>query len=418
MRLPGAQPITAKEGVRSVPQGRRELGIALLLAACFGTVMLDRMAQLYLGPYLVRQLRLSPSEIGLLAGAVSICWAVSTFVFGILSDHIGRKRLIVPAMVGFSLLSWCSGFARDFGELLIVRALLGLAEGPCWSVIMALMEESSSPARRGRNIGIVVCAGPLIGAAIGPILTIQVAEHLGWRGAFFAAGIPGLLLAAAVAVYVPEPRRANSSGKKWSLGDVMQVVRIPAMWLCFFAALFLTVWVFAFNTFAPLYLTETLHIPGAEMGAILGASGLGGFLYCLLWPALSDRVGRRPAILTAGLIAVMLPLLFIAPHVLDLHVTGAVLAGGALLTTSGPAIAALIMIVVPVEIAPRSLAATAIGFVAIGGDAVGATLGPIAGGYLSQHLGLAAPLGLAAASAAGIVLIGFFLRETHITGIK
>jgi hypothetical protein len=114
----------------------------------------------------------------------------------------------------------------------------------------------------------------------------------------------------------------------------------------------------------------------------------------------------------------MLPLLFIAPHVLDLHVTGAVLAGGALLTTSGPAIAALIMIVVPVEIAPRSLAATAIGFVAIGGDAVGATLGPIAGGYLSQHLGLAAPLGLAAASAAGIVLIGFFLRETHITGIK
>ncbi len=281
---------------------------------------------------------------------------------------------------------------------------------------MALMEESSGAARRGRNIGIVVCAGPLIGSAIGPIFATQVAEHFGWRGAFFAAGIPGLLLAIIVAAVVPEPRRERPSSAGWSLGDMAAIVRLPAIWLCFVAALLLTIWVFAFNTFVPLYLTEMLRISAAAMGMILGASGLGGFLYCLFWPALSDRVGRRPAILTAGGVAVLLPLIFLAPHVLTLNVPGTVLAAGALLTTSGPALAALTMIVVPVEVAPRSLAATAVGFVSIGGDALGATVGPIVGGYLSEHLGLAAPLGLATASAVGIILIGLNLRETRPSG--
>jgi MFS family permease len=84
-----------------------EIGVALILAACFGTVMLDRMEQLFLGPDLERGLHLSPSQIGLLAGAVSVCWALSTFVFGMVSDRVGRKRVLVPAMVVFSC---CHGY--------------------------------------------------------------------------------------------------------------------------------------------------------------------------------------------------------------------------------------------------------------------------------------------------------------------
>jgi predicted MFS family arabinose efflux permease len=386
-----------------------ELRTAVLLALCFGTVMLDRMAPLFLGPYLVAGLGLRPSQIGLLAGVLAVCWAASTFVFGMVSDRVGRKRVLIPSMILFSLLSWVSGLARNFEELLVIRALLGIAEGPCWSVIMALMEESSSPARRGRNIGIVVCAGALVGSAIGPIFATQIAAAFGWQAAFFAAGAPGLILAAVVAFLIPEPARVRAEPGV-ALKAFRALMGMRDMWLCFGAALLLTVWVFGFNAFAPLFLTQVRHMSGTTAGFILSASGLGGFFYCLIWPGLSDLTGRRPAIIIAALIAIALPTVFLAP------VVGAnawLLAAVAFLTTSGTAVAALIMVVLPVELAPRALAATAIGFVSIGGEALGATLGPIVGGYLSERYGLGAPLVMAAGAAALIAVIGLVLRETH-----
>lgn len=106
----------------------------------------------------------------------------------------------------------------------------------------------------------------------------------------------------------------------------------------------------------------------------------------------------------------MLPTVFLTPIAAG---NAPLMATIAFLTTSGTAVAALVMIVVPVELAPRALAATAIGFVSIGGEAIGATLGPITGGYLSERYGLAAPLMMAAVAAALIALIGLALRETR-----
>lgn len=384
-----------------------ETTVALILAGCFGTVMLDRMEQLFLGPDLERSLHLSPSQIGLLAGAVSVCWAISTFIFGMVSDRVGRKRVLVPAMVVFSLLSWVSGMARNFEEMLLIRALLGLAEGPCWSVIMATMEDLSTPERRGRNVGIVVCAGSLVGSAIGPVFATQIAAHFGWPAAFFAAGVPGLILAAVVARHVPEPARQPHAPRA-GLAAARAVLASRDMWLCFVAALMLTVWIFAFNAFAPLFMSQTKGFSGTQIGWILGASGLGGFLYCVTWPALSDRIGRRPALLTAAAIATLLPLLFLVPGI-----EAGLLIPAGMLTSAGPAIAALAMVLVPMELAPVGQTATAVGFVSIGGDALGAALGPIVGGYLVERFDLTAPLWLAAGAGLAIILASLFLRETR-----
>ena len=84
-----------------------------------------------------------------------------------------------------------------------------------------------------------------------------------------------------------------------------------------------------------------------------------------------------------------------------------------MLTSAGPAIAALAMVLVPMELARNGQTATAVGFVSIGGDALGATLGPVAGGYLVERFDLTAPLWLAAAAGLAIILACLFLRETR-----
>jgi predicted MFS family arabinose efflux permease len=122
---------------------RNETLTVVVLFMTWGVVFLDRMAVLYLAPYIAPDLHLNGAQIGARAGIMAVCWAASALTFGALSDRLGRKTVLVPMVVLFSLLSALSGLARSFEQLLLARALLGFAEGPCWSVTMALVEESS-----------------------------------------------------------------------------------------------------------------------------------------------------------------------------------------------------------------------------------------------------------------------------------
>jgi MFS family permease len=189
----------------------------LILFFTWGTVFLDRMSQLYLAPYFAPEFHLSDQQIGFLASVVSITWALSALFFGALSDRFGRRPVLIPAVFIFSALSWLSGIAHSFEQLLVIRALMGVAEGPCWSVINAINEESSPPTRRGRNVGLVVSAAALVGLCAAPILTTQVASRLGWRWGFFVAGVPGILMGLLIWKFVKEPERHRGVG---SLGRV------------------------------------------------------------------------------------------------------------------------------------------------------------------------------------------------------
>jgi MFS family permease len=142
---------------------RYENQLVLILFFTWGTVFLDRMSQLYLAPYFAPEFHLTTEQIGFLAAVVSVTWALSGLFFGALSDRFGRRIVLIPGVILFSALSWLSGIAHSFEQLLLIRALMGVAEGPCWAVINAITEESSPPSRRGRNVGFVVSAGALVG---------------------------------------------------------------------------------------------------------------------------------------------------------------------------------------------------------------------------------------------------------------
>src|SRR5260370_12143085 len=75
----------------------------------------------------------------------------------------------------------------------------------------AMIEESSHPSRRGRNIGIVVSATALVGLAVAPVLTTQVAARWGWRWAFFVSGVPGFLLGLLFWKFVRDPHNKHAS---------------------------------------------------------------------------------------------------------------------------------------------------------------------------------------------------------------
>lgn len=392
-------------------QSRRyENTLVAILFFTWGTVFLDRMSALYLAPYFAPEFQLSHQQIGTVASVLAITWAASTFIFGALSDRVGRKPLLIPAVLVFSLLSWASGLVQNFHQLLLVRALMGAAGGPAWSIMTALIEESSPPTRRGRNIGLVVSAGALVGLAAAPVLTTQVAARWGWRSAFFTAGIPGLVVGLLLWKFVKEPA-AETSGThdKPSLSEYVSILRYRNIRLACLGAIGFMSWLFAVNVFAPLYITEVAHEPPTTAGFLLGASGLGSFFLGFLLPSLSDRWGRKPVLLLMAAMSAVVPLAFLSPV---LYVYPLVLAFIVFVANSGQGIAGVVLVLVPTESVPHQFRATSIGLATLTGEVMGATVAPILAGALAQRYGLAVTMWLAASGSALLFFVALFLQET------
>jgi MFS family permease len=387
---------------------RYENTLIAILFFTWGTVFLDRMSQMYLAPYFAPEFHLNPEQIGTLASVLAITWAASTFLFGALSDRVGRKAVLVPAVFIFSILSCLSATTRNFNQLLIVRALMGFAEGPTWSIITALIEESSPTSRRGRNTGLVVSAAALVGLAAAPILTTQVAAHWGWRPAFLVAGVPGLIAGVLIWNLVREPERVTVKQGP-SLVEYVAILRYRNVWLCCIGAAGFMSWLFALNVFAPLYITEVAHQTATMAGFLMGASGFGSFFLGFLLPSLSDRIGRKPVLLLMATMSAMVPLAFLCPV---LFRTSLLLAGIVLATNTGQGMASLIMVLVPTESVPAQFRATSIGLVTLVGEISGATAAPILAGVLAEKYGLALTMWLATGGSAIVFMVALLLRET------
>jgi MFS family permease len=389
---------------------RYENTLIAILFCTWGTVFLDRMSQLYLAPYFAPEFHLSHEQVGSLASVLAITWAASTFVFGALSDRIGRKPVLIPAVFAFSILSWMSGLAHSFSQLLFMRALMGLAEGPTWSIMTALIEESSPPTRRGQNIGLVVSAAALVGLAVAPVLTTQVAARWGWRAAFFVAGIPGLLMGLLLWKFVKEPAtEAGAARETPAFSEYISILRYRNIRLCCLGAAGFMSWLFAVNVFAPLYITEVAHEPPTTAGFLLGASGLGSFFLAFLLPALSDRWGRKPVLLLMAALSAVVPLAFLVPV---LYVHPMLLALIVFAANCGQAIASIVLVLVPTESVPAQFRATSIGLATLAGEIMGATAAPLLAGALAERYGLGVTMWLAAAGSGLLFVSAAFLSET------
>src|SRR5215212_6919621 len=208
-----------------------EWKIIAILSLAFGLVGLDRFVLPVLAPAMMKDLGLTNADIGNLVGILAVAWGIAAFAMGYMSDRLGRRKVLIPAVVLFSLLSALSGIATGLLSLLIIRAVLGLAEGPVASTGVAVAVEASHPKRRGLNNGVFQCMISLFGLALGPLIATQLLAVTSWRNVFMIVGIPGLIVAVAMWFIVREPARVTTTGgtpaPRPSFGDLFAHRNVP-----------------------------------------------------------------------------------------------------------------------------------------------------------------------------------------------
>jgi predicted MFS family arabinose efflux permease len=391
-----------------------EWGLVALMFCIWGTLFLDRMSVLYIAPYIAPDLHIDREQIGQLAAVIALTWAISTLVFGMISDRFGRRRVLLPMIFLFSIMSFVSGLAQNFHQLLLARALMGVAEGPCWTVLNAIVERSSSPQTRARNIGLVVGAAALVGLAVAPVLSTQIAANYGWRLAFFVSGVPGFILGVIAFFYVREPALVDDAGlhdQPLRLADMGALLFNRNIILSCLGATGFIAWLFLQSAFGPIYMTAVMHEAPTTAGFLLGAAGVGSFILGFTGPMLANRFGRRRVVMVFAMLSFILPLALICPALYGhLYLLAAIL----FCTQGGQAITALIIVMIPTSSVPVRMAASAIGLVTMFGEIAGSVVAPIVAGNLIPVYGLGFPLEMAAAAMILVFVAAFFIKEAPV----
>lgn len=388
--------------------GRYQALLVGLLSLNFGILFFDRNALNFLMPFVRPDLGLSDTQVGMLSSGLSLTWAIMGFTVGRLSDRLGsRKPIIVGATIAFCLCSVVSGFAESFLMLLGARILMGAAEGGVMPVSHSMIAAEVNEERRGLAMGIGQNLGSnVLGSAVAPLVLIPVAIAYGWRDAFFLAAIPGLISAALIWFFIKEPAKRTEAhaAPRPTIAEAFADRNIQ---LCAVISVLLVSYLVCCWTFLPLYLTsERGFSPDVTkwLMATLGISaGIGSFAVA----ALSDRIGRRPAIIGFSFLGVILPL-------------------GAMYFTGSPWLLAVIFFVgwglngvfplfmatIPSESVDPRLTASLTGIVMGIGEVLGGVLGPSIAGALSDSYGRSAVLWLMLGMAVAAGIVGVGLRET------
>lgn len=403
----GSQPV-----IIDTPAGDRdwdttyEWRIVTLLTIGFGLVGLDRWVISALFPAMAQDLHLNYQELGALIGALGIAWGLFSIIGGGLGDRFARRRVLVPAIVGFSLLSGVSGLAVGLTSLLAIRVIMGANEGAFCPVSFAAVSEASLPTRRGMNLGITQSAFPLFGLALGPIIATQLLQVTSWRWAFVLVGVPGLIVGALLARTVREPPTvgAKSHDLRAPIGDLLQHRNVLLGMLALLCAMS---GIFSLSAMVPSYLVNYLKLTTSEMGIVTSAIGFGGFLGQLALPALSDMIGRKPVAVGGFICATVLVYAFAQantiPALFALLFVACFFCFGLLGLLTG-AIAA--------EAAPRGLVSSTTGIIVASGEIFGGGIAPVIAGTVAQHFGIERTLTMALIGLAIGSVVCLFLLET------
>ena len=139
---------------------------------------------------------LTSSLIGMTIGALAMGW---------LTDKLGRRRLLITAVVAFSVLTFVTGFATEAWHIGVLRFLAGLGLGGCLPTAISMVTEF---ARSGRssNATTMVMTGYHVGAVLTALLALWAAAQTvdGWRILFWLGGAPVLVLVPLMLRYLPE----------------------------------------------------------------------------------------------------------------------------------------------------------------------------------------------------------------------
>jgi len=273
----------------------------------------DRQVVIILAESIKRDLHIADWQIGIMSGfAFAILYTFLGLPIARFAERANRPRIIAAAIAIWSLFTMLCGAAQSFLYMVAARVGVGIGEAGCTPPAISLIADYYPRERRAGAISVYV-SGASFGALLGIGVGGLIADHWGWRIAFFIVGAPGVLIALVTAFTLVEPRASGviaTAGReelRTSFWDALRYLSKKKSYVLIVSAqcskAFLLYGLSAFygSLFLRVHGGELAAIgaqygmrPAGVLGIILGLSfGGGSALGSILGGVIADRFAKR-----------------------------------------------------------------------------------------------------------------------------
>ncbi len=419
---------TAKHETNEVSSRVAGYGL-FMLTLVYAFNFVDRQILVILQEPIKNDMGLSDAQLGLLSGfSFAVVYIIAGIPIAYWADRTNRRNIIAAALAVWSGMTALSGLTQNYTQLLLARIGVGIGEAGGSPPAHSMISDYYPPQRRATAMAIY-STGIHLGVLLGFIIGGFVSQAYGWRVAFMAVGIPGVLFALVFFLTVKEPDRGRweSTAEAAYKPSMRETIKLLSSYRSFWylaAATGLTAFTgYGNGNFAPSFLMRNHGFTVAEVGVVLAIfGGGGGLLGTFFGGFISDRlaVGDKrwylwlPAI--AGSLAVPLGFPYLLMDNTTVVIASLFLVTICLNTYMGPCLAISHSLVPP---AMRALT-SAVLFLVL--NMIGLGLGPLTVGLLSDFYAgyfgddslRYAMLTVGVLSAPAIVL--FLLAARHLPG--
>ncbi len=401
----------------------------IVFALSFGLLISDYMARQVLNaifPLLKAEWALSDTQLGWLSGVVALMVGLLTFPLSLAADRWGRVRSLALMAGLWSLATLFCAAAATYPQMLVGRVLVGVGEAAYGSVGIAVVI-GVFPQRLRATLSAAFMAGGLFGQVLGVAVGGEIAAMFGWRAAFAAIGLGGLLIAIAYPMVVRErwiaviagadvsPKRRDVGASNVPLRALFagRTIRLAyiASGLQLFAAGALPAWL---PSYFNRYYAMPVDVAGRTAAVLLLVCGLG----MILCGVASDRAAKgRPdlKILLAvcygfgSAIALSIALLLPPglPQLLLLGIAMFLVAG-----TTGPAGAMV------ANLTPLALHGSAFATLTLAHNLIGLAPGPIITGRIADAIGLLGALRLLPLATIAAAIVFLMARRSYLGDLR
>jgi MFS family permease len=364
------------------------------MAACFGGWSLDALdVQIFsfVIPALLVQWSITTAGAGVLATVTLVVSAFGGWIAGALSDRFGRVKILQITILWYAFFTFLCGFAQDFNQLFVLKALQGLGFGGEWAAGAVLMGEVIRDKYRGRAVGLVQ-TGWSVGwgtaALLYTVLSATLPDTLTWRVLFWI-GLPPAGLVFWIRRYVEEPPIHPRAAAAAGLAHLFSALKPPHLSVTWRVVMMVTGAQgssYAIITFLPTYLKTQRHLTSVGTGSYLMVLILGAFFGFVSGAYLADAIGRKATFLLSAIGSVVLMLVYLlAPLSNQMILPVGFLLGYINLMMFSP------MGPFMTELFPTAVRGVGQGFCYNAGRGIGAVF-PALVGFLAERFGLAAAI--------------------------
>lgn len=368
-----------------------QIYIVILLLLVTVCNYLDRIIIGVLQEPIKRELSLSDAQLGLLSGpAFAIFYSAAGIPIARLAERINRARLLAFVVAFWSAMTALCGLSQGYVQLLLARVGVGMGEGGCIPISHSLLADNFSMRQRGVVMS-VVSAAPSLATILAPIIGGLVAQQYGWRMAFLTVGLPGLLLAVLVWLTLKEPRASGQVAeikaerpKSTFASDLKWLISNRAFVWVFVGGAFIGLAYNATTVFTVSFMIRSHGLTLAQAGGVLGLSGMVGLIGTFVGGFAADRLADdrgRSYVLVPAVGAVLTCVFYVLAFTQSDWAIGMpfLLASSvAYNLKNGPMYAAVQNIV------PGAMRATGAAVFMFGATVVGAMVGPVLAGGISD----------------------------------